>query len=294
MQLIISPYLSPERNLALEEYLFKNSNEDICFFYRNTPSVIIGKHQNAFAEVNLAYCKQHNIPVLRRISGGGTVYHDEGNINISLIKTETSENRVNYQPLLDLIIHFLSTLNLKALQGERNDLYLKEKKITGTACHIFKSRTLHHGTLLFDANMRQLKASTKVDLEVETKGVQSRRSSVINTASLMKAKMEGLEFLNLFCNFCREERGWALSNVSFDRLPEIDAIIEERYAKPAWNIDYSPKATIHWRIDDKTYRLLVIKGIIEEITMEGDETFTRSDMPGVPLKGMLMRQLLMI
>lgn len=293
MQLIVSSFSSAQKNLALEEFLFKSTDKNICLLYRNSSSVIIGKHQNAFAEVNLRYCSENNIPVVRRISGGGAVYHDEGNINISLIKTEHSDNKVNYQPLLDFIKGFLDTKGLSITQGERNDLYLSDKKITGTACHIFKSRTLHHGTLLYDTRLTPLKESTRVSLDLETKGVQSRRSSVINISKLLKPKMNSNAFLKQLIRFCNESMNWELMPLPEGAHSKIEEAIQARYSQLEWNIDYSPKALIHWPHKQTMYQLKVIKGIIQEITEEVLSDSENKIYPSKPVRGMRMHDLIL-
>lgn len=285
MRLIVSTYTDPKLNLALEELIFKTWKDDVCLLYSNQSSVIIGKHQNAFAEVNLKYCSQNNIPVIRRISGGGTVYHDKGNVNISFITTNSTEHKVNYQPLLDLIIEYLEGFDLCVKQGERNDLYINGGKITGTACHIFKSRTLHHGTVLYDADMRALKLSTKVDLRISTKGVQSKRSSVINVRDNLSEKrdMSPTFFMAELDRFCGNKFNTEAEAPPSETSKEIIQIINERYATQAWNIDYSPRAKVEWWAN-RNYILEVEKGIIVNIenkTQSKEDMITTSTLPKI-------------
>ena len=153
MLILDSPYTDPRYNIAAEEYLLKETGEDYAFFYINEPSIIIGKHQNAYAEVNLDYVRQNHIKVIRRISGGGTVWHDRGNLNFSFILKGEEGKQVNFRGYAQPVVDFLDELGVEASFGPRNEILVGDLKISGNAEHIHRKRVLHHGTLLFDSDL---------------------------------------------------------------------------------------------------------------------------------------------
>ena len=154
MKIVVSPSTIPSFNLAAEEYLFTRRGESFFFLYRNAPSVIIGSNQAVVNEVNQDYCIEQDIRVLRRISGGGAVYHDGGNLNYSLLQDKTDA------PLsgrfLEPVVAVLRALAVPAEVGRRKDLWLEGCKISGTASHVSLYRELHHGTLLYDTDLDAL------------------------------------------------------------------------------------------------------------------------------------------
>ena len=155
---------SPFFNLAAEEYLLHNLDENIIFTYVNTPSVVIGKHQNAFDECNTNFCKQHGIDTVRRLSGGGTVFHGPGNLNFCLIQNgKELEKLIDFKKNLAPVNKALHDLGLASEYSGRNDLLLHGFKISGNAEHIFskKKRVIHHGTLLFNADLKSLNKAIK-------------------------------------------------------------------------------------------------------------------------------------
>lgn len=156
MLTLINNENDPYFNLALEEYLLKEYplKEDLFFVWRNTSSVVIGRNQNPYNEVDLSYCHKHKIPVLRRISGGGTVYHDLGNVNFTYISNNVKQIN-NYEVFLHPIIDLLRQMGLTVSFVPKSHIYLGEQKISGNAQASHKHRMLHHGTILYDANLEQ-------------------------------------------------------------------------------------------------------------------------------------------
>ena len=163
MNILDSPYTDPRYNIAAEEYLLKETEDDYAFFYVNSPSLIIGKHQNSYSEINLEYIRSNRIPVIRRISGGGTVWHDMGNLNFSFILNGEEGKLVNFREYAQPVVDFLNTLGVKASFGSRNEILVEGLKISGNAEHIHRNRVLHHGTLLFNSDLDALKRSLLVE-----------------------------------------------------------------------------------------------------------------------------------
>merc|ERR1711879_542981 len=158
MKTIFNTSTDPRFNLALEEYLLKYKvlDTDLFYLWRNQPSIIVGRNQNPFLEVYLKQCDRYNIPVIRRISGGGTVYHDLGNINFTYITNDLKRTN-DYLFFLAPIISTLNHLGLNVKFVPKTHLYQDEYKISGNAQSVHKRRLIHHGTLLFSTNQKILK-----------------------------------------------------------------------------------------------------------------------------------------
>ena len=157
MKTILNPSTDPTFNLALEEYLLKYKvlDDDLFYLWRNQPSIIIGRNQNPFLEVHLKQCEFYNIPIIRRISGGGTVFHDLGNINFTYI-TKDLKRTNDYLYFLEPIISALNHLGLNVRFEPKTHLYQGEYKLSGNAQSVHKKRLIHHGTLLFSTNQSKL------------------------------------------------------------------------------------------------------------------------------------------
>lgn len=179
------------KNLATEEYLLKSLSEDIFMLWQNEPSVIIGKHQNLQAEVNIPYCEAENIKIARRSTGGGAVYHDLGNLNFTFIETG---NRLNETKYTTLLIGFLETLGIQATANDRQALFIGELKISGSAQCIHKNRMMHHATLLFDTNLEKLALALQSDYKPASNDpkayVKSVRSPVTNIKEYTTLSLE--------------------------------------------------------------------------------------------------------
>ncbi len=275
---IVSDTFDPYFNIAAEEYLFTDFSEDIFFLYRNRPSVIVGKHQNALAEINYPYIKQNYLPVIRRISGGGTVYHDLGNINFTYIKNEQKKLLVDFRKFTQPIIDFLAGCGLSAEFGGRNSLYIDGKKISGNAEHTFKNRVMHHGTLLFSTDLTALRESlnSNEDRFID-KAVRSVRSSVINLNELIDDISDPSDFLSALKNFIiannHEISEYSISN---ENRAKIDSLIHSKYSQWYWNFGRSPayryENTIQIRDSKLKVKLEVKKGIIKKAAVTNTDT----------------------
>lgn len=160
MQLVFSSSNDPAYNLATEEYLFSKGEDEYAFFYCNNPCVVIGCNQVWRNEVNAFFCEENQIPVLRRLSGGGAVYHDRGNLNYSFITNKTPQNPGTTPDFLHPVVVALARLGIMSIVGPRKDLWLPGGyKISGTASHVTMNRVLQHGTLLYDTNLEMLQGA---------------------------------------------------------------------------------------------------------------------------------------
>ena len=197
MLCIKSTTQNPAFNLATEEYLLRNKDEECFYLYINGPSIIVGKHQNTLAEINIDYVKAQNIDVIRRLSGGGAVFHDPGNLNFTFIKKGEKDQLVDFRKYTKPILDVLQSLGVKARFEGRNDLTIEGKKFSGNAEHVYKNKILHHGTLLFSSKLPDLSQALKVNpLKYKDKAVKSVRSRVTNISEHLKESITLEEFEN--------------------------------------------------------------------------------------------------
>lgn len=193
MKFLILKTNDPTVNLATEEYLFNTTDDDLFMLWQNEPTVVIGKNQNAYAELNMDYIKNNNIHIVRRITGGGAVYHDLGNLNYTFISAKKGSLGIDFEYFTRPIIEALASLGLNAELSGRNDILIDGKKISGNAQHTNKNKVLHHGTLLFDSDLSVLSNALKVDEEkIKAKAIKSVRSRVTN----IKEYLNELEISN--------------------------------------------------------------------------------------------------
>jgi lipoate---protein ligase len=232
----------PYFNLATEEYILKNFDEDSFMLWRNAPSIIVGKHQNTLAEINVDYVKKNNIPVVRRLSGGGAVFHDLGNLNFTFIQKGEKENLVDFRRYTEPILEVLRQLGINARFEGRNDLTIDGLKFSGNAEHIWKDRVLHHGTLLFSAQMTNLAEALNVDpAKFRDKAVKSVRSRVTNISGHLKEAMDVMQFAGKIEEYMMNKYPDArLCDLSTDDHERIDELVRIKYGTWEWNYGYSP------------------------------------------------------
>lgn len=203
MELIVSTTNSPEANLAAEQHLVTERQDDVLFLYINSPSVILGRNQNPVAEADLDYCLKYEIPVIKRLSGGGTVFHDSGNINYSFIRN-VEKGQVLDTDFLTPVIAALKNFGIEAVVGRRKELLVEGKKISGTASHVSKGRQLFHGTLLYDTNLEMLHKTLSGDVSQRGKHVASVSSEVTNIRDFIMGKPDTFAFFSALISFFKE------------------------------------------------------------------------------------------
>jgi lipoate---protein ligase len=267
----------PYYNLAAEEYLLKTADADTFMTWRNEPSVIIGKHQNASREINQSFIESHKLPVIRRISGGGTVYHDPGNLNFSFIYTNRKENLVDFRYFTKPIILFLQDLGLNAVFEAKNNITVDGLKVSGNSAHIYKNKVLYHGTLLFSADLDVLNQAVKGSEDhYNDKSVRSVRATVTNISGLLKKKHSVEEFTGLFQSFiCNYYNGSFNDDLNTIEKEFITKLAEEKYKKYDWNFGYSPDYRFEkgWKAEEGNFSvsLVVQEGIIRKAVITGPE-----------------------
>jgi lipoate---protein ligase len=277
--------------LAAEEYLMKKKSDDIFMIWQSNNTVVVGKHQNAMAEINYPFIHKNNINVARRISGGGTVFHDKGNVNFSFIKNVNSPSEINFKHFVQPIINALGSLNIMAVTSGRNDILVQGKKISGNAEHIFKNRVLHHGTLLFDSDLELLSRSIKVvPGKYYGKAVQSNRSAVTNIIPYLKNNWTVDDFSLFLLDYQLKIPGNTNYRLSEEDNLAIQKLVSEKFNTWDWNFGYSPKYIFknETRIDGKriNVKLQVEKGHISDSEITGEFfTAAQSSRLTMTLKG---------
>jgi lipoate-protein ligase A len=271
----------PYYNLAAEECLLKSSVNNTFMTWRNEPSVVIGKHQNALREINHDYVNSMNLPVIRRISGGGTVYHDPGNINFSFIYTDRKENLVDFRYFTEPIISFLQSCGLEATFEGKSNIAVNGLKVSGNSAHIFRQKILHHGTLLFNTDLDALeKAISGRDEQYNDKSVRSVRAKVANISNLLEKKMSAEEFTAKFNSFIFNRfSGSYIDELISSERESIKKLAKEKYRDYNWNYGYSPEYEYNeeWAVKGENYSILLsVKGGIimkSEIKVPGLDSF---------------------
>ncbi len=244
MLCIRSHNTDPFFNLAAEEYLLRNSDDDYFILWKSNPVVVCGKHQNTYAEINYPYITTNQIQVARRLTGGGTVFHDPGNINFTFIKNGHVGSLVQFSRFTEPVIEFLNSIGIQAVPGPKHDIVVNGKKISGNAEHVFKNRVLHHGTLLFDANLDMLRKSivrnhgTYID-----KSVQSNRSSVMNISTALPSVFSNELFCDQLFSFLKSQSAGIEYMLNDQESKAIQTLAEKKYRTWEWIYGWSPDYT---------------------------------------------------
>jgi lipoate---protein ligase len=267
----------PRINLAIEEYALKNLdiNESYLLFYINEPSIIIGKNQNTIEEINTDYVEKEGLYVVRRLSGGGAVYHDLGNLNFSFITKDDGESFHNFQKFTEPVVKALNKLGVNAELSGRNDLLAEGRKISGNAQFSTKGRMFSHGTLLFDSEMENVVSALKVKKDkIESKGIKSIRSRVANISEFLPEKMKIEEFRSTLLDYIfdgSDVEEYVLTEEDWENIQELS---KERYQNWEWNYGKSPKFNLQhshrFPVGQIDVRLEVNKGSIENCKIYGD------------------------
>jgi len=308
MLYIIDSHTNPYWNLAAEEYLFTHFNEPIFRLWRNENSIIVGKYQNTLSEIDLQYVKTNHIKVVRRLTGGGAVFHDLGNINFTFIEDKIKGEKTSdmFKRFTSPILDALNLLGVKAYLEGRNDLLIDGRKFSGNAICIHNNRILQHGTLLYKVGMNNLSLALKSKPEkFQDKAVQSNRSRVTNISEHLKhseyinkdiigkknndsnlskettlKEINTSEFQSYLGSFICEQYSDTIKRYHYSNedLENIDKLMKSKYELDEWNFGKSPKYNFQNSAKYKggliELNFSVEKGVITDIKIYGDYFFT--------------------
>lgn len=277
MLIIDSPSHDAYFNIASEEFLLnKYPKEEIFLLYVNAPSIIVGKYQNTLAEINLDFVKANNIKVVRRMSGGGAVYHDLGNLNFSFHSPSTGKDFTDFTKFTAPIIAMLNELGVPAALKGRNDLLVNDKKFSGNAKLVKGGKVIQHGTILLDSEMSILADALKVNpLKFKDKAIKSTRARVTNLKPFLPEDMSNEDFKkSLISYMLKTNPGAEIHTLSQDEIRGIQHLADEKYSTWNWNFGFSP--AYNFSKADKfpagfiEVHLDVVKGVIEKAKVFGD------------------------
>lgn len=268
----------PHINLALEEYALRNfdEGENYLLFYINKPSIIIGRYQNTLEEINLEYVEENDIDVVRRISGGGAVYHDFGNLNFSFITNYDRQSLNNFKKFTGPVARVLQSMGVNAEMSGRNDILVEGRKVSGNAQFSSARRMFSHGTLLFDSDLSEVSNALNVKMsKIASKGIKSVRSRVANISEFLDKPMTIEEFRSAILHGLMEDRAnFETYHLTQEEWEGVHTLKDEKYGTWDWNYGHSPKFNIQrtrrFPIGEIDLRLDVEKGIIQNMKIYGD------------------------
>ncbi len=268
----------PRLNLAIEEFAVKHLDieQTYLLFYVNQPSIIVGKNQNTFEEINVDYVREHDIIVVRRLSGGGAVYHDLGNLNFSIITKNDGNNFSNFRKFTEPVVQALQALGVPAELSGRNDILANGRKISGNAQFATRGRMFSHGTLMLNTNIDDVVKALNVKADkIESKGIKSIRSRVANISEFLDRPMSMSEFKRWLLEFIFKGQSpipeYKLTEADWRVIRQISA---ERYQNWDWNYGKSPAFNVQrshrFPVGSIDVRLDVQRGVIESCKIYGD------------------------
>lgn len=268
----------PRVNLAIEEYLLRSLpvTDDILLFYINEPSIIVGRNQNALEEINREYVEAHNIHVVRRLSGGGAVYHDHGNLNYSLITRGGREDAINFKKFTAPVVTALNEMGIPAELSGRNDILVDGRKVSGTAIYSTSQGIVCHGTLLYKTDLTRLSDALNVkQTKIASKGIKSVRSRVVNISEFLKSPMNiedfRLQIMRGIFAPAVEIPQYHLTQKDWDA---IQTLSNQRYMTWEWNFGQSPAFNVQkvqrFPFGEIDARIEVENGLVQSIKFFGD------------------------
>ncbi|MCF7919497.1 MAG: lipoate--protein ligase [Candidatus Cloacimonetes bacterium] len=276
MLIVKSPESNPYFNIASEEYILENFSEDVFMLYINEPSIIVGRYQNTMSQLNLDYVQKNKIKVVRRLTGGGAVFHDLGNLNFSFICQRQEEEERSFIRYTEPIIRYLKSLNVNAYLEGRNDLLIDGRKFSGNARLVTAEKVLQHGTLLFQARLSDLSQALQASpLKFKDKAVKSIQSRVTNISEHLAKTLSVVDFEKGLVQFITGHYpDSTYYEFSAADMLAINNKVTEKYDTWEWNFGKSPQynftKTIRSKGGSLEFNLIVDNGMIRKCELQGD------------------------
>ena len=263
-------------NMAFDEYALEQLplDEPLFYLWQNRAAVIIGLNQNIHTEVDLDYAREHDIMVARRITGGGAVYHDLGNLNYTIVGRSTDMER-DYPEYARYMLHALQSLGIRAELSGRNDILVDGRKVSGYAKRVYKDRLMVHGTLMYDVDIDRLtRVLTPPTEKLESKGIASVKSRVLN----LRDRLPQFEHIGALTKTLERYLSRQYQDAEYSlteaQLAEIQAIADTKFATPQWLYGRSPSNTITYAkrlpCGNVAIHIDIRKGFIAQCTITGD------------------------
>lgn len=267
--------LNPYYNLAFEDYILTNKKDgNYLILWQNNNTIVIGRNQNAEGEINRKYVEEENIKVVRRMTGGGAVYHDMGNLNYSLILDLEDSEKVAFKSFMEPMVECLKSLGLDAKILGRNDILIGDKKVSGNAQRLKNGRILHHGTLLFNSSSDRIAKALNVDVQkYKSKGISSIKSRVGNIKDFLKEDMNLEQFWAYVKDFFidKDVVEYKLTTEDIENIKDLE---NKKYSTWKWNFGNSPNFEIQnkrkWDSGVLEVHLNIKEGKITGIKIYGD------------------------
>lgn len=280
----------PFFNLAAEEYVTHRLEDDVFILWENANCVVVGKHQNAIAEVNLPFVEQLSVPVIRRISGGGTVFQGPGNINFSFVKTlNQAENQIDFARHLAPVKAFFMTLGITLELHGKSSLTLHGKKVSGNAAHVHRNRSLHHGTLLFDADLDLVRNCLKViPGRYQSKAVLSNPMPVANIRPWLPTDQNIRKVMEQFRNYIVKTFDvHEVREFSTQEIEAIQRLADEKYHRREWNFGYTPEYRYHafLEFDNRKFGFTILVSNDKIVEILPDEVLPKTNRIAKALLG---------
>lgn len=261
-------------NMAAEEYFLTTADEPMVMLWRNARTVVIGRNQNALQEVNAGFVRDNNIDVVRRLTGGGAVFHDLGNINFTVIQKHESSLYQNYEHFTAPICEYLQAMGVNAVFAGRNDLLIDGRKFSGNAQVVLGKNIMHHGTIMFNANVSELVGALRPHpLKISSKSIKSVQARVTNIAEHLTGKLSADDFyIGLLQTFVG--RGYTLTDINGQECRAIEKLAHDKYRTWEWNFGRAPNYTLSkeklFEFGIVQVQLDIIKGSIASLKIYGD------------------------
>lgn len=276
MYLIKNLSNDPYFNMASEEYFLDHFKENLICLWRNDNTVVVGRNQNTMEEIDSNYVKEHNVSVVRRLSGGGAVFHDLGNINYTVIEDYCDDLFSNYGHFTKPVCDYIQTLGVNAVLSGRNDLLIDGMKFCGNAQAKRGNRLMHHGCILFAADVNSVSAAlTPGKLKLESKSVKSVRSRITNVSSHLPKSMSSEEFLDgLYSHFLHSSTDIQEYQLTEEDRKAIQLLADQKYQTWEWTYGLSPsfnaRQTRRYEFGTVEVRFNVKEGLLTDLLFYGD------------------------